>query len=278
MNKVNKDDILINILTRTSNRPKGFHNCHQSILNQTYKNVLHFVSFDDVADLDYINLYDVVKVRVKRLPKNMNRGKGGAIHAPYNLYCNELLKKVNRGWVLILDDDDNLLHNNVLEELVKEIKKVDHDTLFLWKMRYPNGKVLPLNSNFRQKKIELNHIGTPNILFHSKYKNVGTWDEWKGADFRFITELFNKIPKKKWIKKVYIQINNQGDFGRQNDINNLVITSKIFYKTKMWWFLPKYHTTIFGVFIFNRFKFDYQKNKFSNKIRLIKNSLNLFRK
>ena len=56
-----KEDIIINILTRTSKRPIGFDNCYKSIINQTYKSIKHIVSYEDNKDLQYLNKYDVVK-------------------------------------------------------------------------------------------------------------------------------------------------------------------------------------------------------------------------
>lgn len=243
-----KEDVLINILTRTSNRPIGFYNCHQSVLKQTYKNVKHYVTYDNDLDLNYIEPLDVVKIKVQK-PNQIKKSQG-LVYAPYNLYCNEMLKHVNRGWILFLDDDDNLLHNRVLEEIVCEIKKANDDTLFIWKMRYPNGNVLPLKRHFKESKIEINNIGSNCFLFHSKYKEFAKWDEWKASDFRFLNILFDKIPNKKWIEKVFIQINNFGDYGNRNDINESPINKLIFNKNLLWHFIPKYHIQIRGRYIF----------------------------
>lgn len=269
MKSNSKEDVLINILTRTSNRPIGFLNCHQSIIQQSYKNFNHIISYDNDNDLNYINAFDLKKIKVNKVTSDPEI-KQSFIYAPYNLYCNELLKEVKNGWILFLDDDDSLLHHKVLEEAVKLIKKMDNDTMIVWQIRYPNGKTLPLKKHFKQKKIELNHIGTSNILFHSKYKDLAKWDEWKGADFRFINVLFNQIPKKKWIEKVNIQINNYGDFGKQNDIDNIVTNNKIFYKSWFWWLLPKYHTSFLGFRIFNKIEYKKLKKRFLNKISNIK--------
>ena len=54
-NTKSREEVLINILTRTSNRPIGFYNCHQSVIKQTYKNIKHFVTYENDSDLKYIN-------------------------------------------------------------------------------------------------------------------------------------------------------------------------------------------------------------------------------
>jgi hypothetical protein len=243
-----QEEVLINILTRTSNRPVGFKNCRQSVVKQTYKNVKHFVTYETDLDLNYIKNSDVIKIKVQK-PKEVKKSEG-LIYAPYNLYCNELLSNIDEGWILFLDDDNNLLHNRVLEEIVSEVKKADTDTIFIWQMRYPNGYVLPLKKHFREEKIEINNIDTSCFIFHSKYKDVAKWDEWKASDFRFLKSLFGNIPNKKWIEKVYIQLNNYGDYGNRNDILKQSTTDLIFKKNLLWYLIPKYHTQIRGYYIF----------------------------
>ena len=63
---------LINILTRTSNRPIGFKNCELSIKNQTYKNIKHIVSYDNDNDLTYLKeTENKIKVDMNQLIKNV---------------------------------------------------------------------------------------------------------------------------------------------------------------------------------------------------------------
>ena len=42
------------------------------------------------------------------------------------------------------------------------------------------------------------------IIFNSKYKEYSKWDSWKCSDFRVIDNLYNNIPKNKFIKEVLI--------------------------------------------------------------------------
>jgi hypothetical protein len=91
------------------------------------------------------------------------------------------------------------------------------------------------------KELKRATIGSPCVLFHSKYKDSGKWDHWKAADFRYIETLHEKIPKEKWINRVYIQINNFGDYGKTNDLMKKYKLGHIFYKNAFWYFLPKYH-------------------------------------
>lgn len=275
MNNGSTKNILINILTRTSNRPNGFRNCYHSIVNQSYKNVRHIVSYDSDNDLSYLNLYNVDKIRVYREIVELENNTNEFRFAPYNLYCNELLNEVEDGWILFLDDDINLLHSKVLEELAAEISKADENTMFIWQLRYPNGKVLPLKSHFQAQEIEKNKIDTSCFLFHSKFKNNAKWDSWKASDFRFIKKLSELIPKKKWIKKVYIQNNNYEDLGNRNDLKNLISNKRIFHKNLFWFFLPKYHFKIWDIYIFQSRTYD---NFFIKIIKRIKHLIPLIKK
>ena len=243
--------ILINILTRTSKRPVGFYNCIQTVAKQKYNNIKHHVSYENQSDLEGVESKHLNKIKVNKYVGEALINPEGHMHAPYNLYCNELLKNVEAGWILFLDDDDHLLHNKVIKELVLEINKADEDTLFIWQMRYPDGRVLPSKTHFEDRQIEFMNIGSPCFMFHSKYKDVAQWDQWKASDFRVVKRLSEVIPNKKWLERVYIQINNYGDFGNRNDILENVVTNKlIFHKTWYWYLIPKYHTKVNDVYIF----------------------------
>lgn len=218
--KKESESPLINILTRTSQRPQAFDKCRESVKNQSYENIRHLVSYDKEEDLEYLNRYDVEKIRVhktslKNIPVKKRREH--LEFAPYNLYCNKLLKEVKEGWIIFLDDDDAFTDEHVIEYLVSEIKRNNSRTLLIWQMKYPDGKVLPEDELISKKKIELYRIGAPCIMFHSRYARKAKWDAWKCADFRFIKKMSEIIPEKVWIKKPLVGLGNFGGFGRQED-------------------------------------------------------------
>lgn len=213
---------VINILTRTSGRPLGFKRCYESIFTQTYRNIRHIVSYDSPEDLSYLNDYPIEKKRVRKAGRLrkwlLHRQKSYVKYEPYNLYCNTLLREVKDGWIIFLDDDDMLLNEKVIELAVEKIKSQDEHTLLVWQTIYPDGKVIPEDSFFNHQKVIYKHIDTACFTFHSKYKNVVKWDAWQGADFRFVRNLAEIIPKQKWIKRPLTKKNNFGDFGRRNDL------------------------------------------------------------
>jgi hypothetical protein len=96
---------------------------------------------------------------------------------------------------------------------------------------------------------------------------------YKCSDFRFLTQLTYAIPKKIFLKKVGIQINNLGDFGNKNDIvfNNVDKLPRYFYKNLFWFLLPKYHTEMFGIKIFHKNTYIYYARKLFKKIKFLFN-------
>ena len=209
---------LINILTRTSNRPNFFNRNVNSVNSQTYKNIRHIVSYDNDGDLEYINKHNnltLVKIDKDKLIRednspNPNTGK----YSPHNLYFNEMLKVVEEGWVIFLDDDDLFYDENSLEIIVNNI--LDDDTMVIWQMNFINGLILPPTDELNDKP-KLGKIGSPCFSFNIKQLGDIKWDGWKCGDFRFVEKIYNKTDKKITIPKILIDINNIGS-GNKNDL------------------------------------------------------------
>lgn len=210
------ENTLINILTRTSNRPKGFKRCYESIQNQTHKNIRHLVSYDDKKDLAYLNGLDIDLFDVRYLKNTPITPPKGRKPFVYNLYINHLLEQVEEGWVLILDDDDYLINNQAISNLINYINS--EDALLIFQMERPKRPSLPEHTHFRNKTIAPSHIGSPCILFNSKYKDKAKFLPYKAGDFDFIKKLFDIIPIKIWIEKPFVKLGNHGGFGMRRDI------------------------------------------------------------
>ena len=176
------EDRIIYILTRTSNRPNLFKICSDSIKKQTYKNIRHIVSVDNVNDLKYVSEvkpYKTVFIDREKIIKNdssvnPNTGK----YSPHNLYFNEMHKFIieDDAWVMYLDDDDVLKHEYVIENIVNEID--DTNELYYWRMKQPNGNIIPI----KEKKFdrpEIGNIGSCCFLIKKKLIGNVEWDGWK---------------------------------------------------------------------------------------------------
>jgi glycosyltransferase involved in cell wall biosynthesis len=211
---------LINIITRTSNRPKGFKINVDNIRNQTYKNINHIIITDDVNSEKYIretgfdNYIKVDREKIIKNDKSVNPNTGR--YSPHNLYFNEVLGYLEDGWVIYLDDDDRFTSKDVVENIVNEINKVDEDTLIYWRMVYSNGRHLPLDMSKNKKPI-LGGIGGSCFTFNVKYKHLALWDGWKCSDYRVINKLHNNIPKKHWVPKNFIFVPSAG-LGNRKDL------------------------------------------------------------
>lgn len=211
------DKPLINILTRTSNRPNAFELNHNVVNSQTYKNVRQIVSVDDEATEAYVKEYDVDYIvidREKIIEEDTSIDPRTGKYAPHNLYFNPLMKEVKEGWVMLLDDDDRFSNGKCLEKIVNAIP--DEDTMIIWQMRFPNGMALPPTNMIDNPPI-VGRIGSPCVLFHSKYIEDVEWDGWKCGDFRFIKKMYDKIPNKVTIPEMLVTVGQIGD-GKRTDI------------------------------------------------------------
>jgi hypothetical protein len=216
---ITEKEPLINIITRTSNRPNSFKRCRDSIKGQIYQNIRHIVSIDSLADKSYVELDGfsdyifIDKEKVEKMPDipNPNTGK----RFIYNLYFNTLIEKINEGWVLILDDDDYLIDNNAIQSMVNEIKS--NTDLLIFQMKYPTGNLLPPLTEMNAKP-RLGRIGSPCILVHSGIAKTIKWDGWKCGDYRFISKVWDKTKDKRYIKRPLIMLGGAG-LGLRNDMS-----------------------------------------------------------
>jgi len=219
---MNNDKPLINILTRTSNRPRGFRHNIESVRGQTYKNIRHIIYTDDQSSVSYIineKISDYSLIDRNLIIKNDDQPKPKTGHRflPHNLYFNRMIEDVSDGWVIYLDDDDRFVHNRVVEEIADIISKCNEDTLIYWRMVYSNGSYLPevISENNPPRICQ---IGGSCMTFNIKYKYLAKWDGWNCGDFRVIERLHENIPNKIWIPKNYIYVPSAG-FGDRKDIS-----------------------------------------------------------
>jgi glycosyltransferase involved in cell wall biosynthesis len=196
---------LVNILTRTSDRPKFFKENAESVHGQTYKNIRHIVSVDDEYTLKYVLEYqDSEWLRVLHEDR---KDQYGIWHSPYNLYCNKLMDHVDDGWIMFLDDDDLFTEPTAIEKIVNCIR--NEDDLLIWKTQFAD-KVLPA----RSFGLQVARYEFPSFcfMFHSKHKWAAQWDEVKESDYRVGVKL-ETILNPLWIDYVFTQINYKEDVG-----------------------------------------------------------------
>lgn len=172
--KYNKQEQLINILIRTSNRKTYFESCITSVLNQNYKNYKITCCYDDSTSLDYLSNYDFDFFHISY--NNNKKHK-------YNLYLNDLMNKVSNGWIIILDDDDCFTNNNCLAFINEHL--LDTDNIYLWLYFRPDKIIFPDDIS----NINYGEIASCSFCFHNDQKNKGSFDDDEGSDFRFFKQL-----------------------------------------------------------------------------------------
>ena len=205
---------MFNILTRTNSRPKYFFLCSNSIKEQNYEGTInHYVSVDDPKTMEYLELYrnTLKTINVERKQKTQPNS------FPYNNYLNEMLSKIEDGWIMILDDDDKFIKNDALRIIMEKIKNCDdEDILILWKVKI-GSRICP-SSGFFGKSIRRGDISNIGFAFHSKHKDKAFWPDVRGGDFKCIETLSKKL-KVIWIDDILTCTNsNAGNFGNQRDI------------------------------------------------------------
>ena len=192
----------INILIRTSNRPEYFKNCIESVLQQHYENYQVYICFDKNESLKYLSQF-IKNTKIEFFPIH----KDSEEKYKFNLYCNDLLDKINNGYVIFLDDDDKFCHNQVLNILNNII---DKKTLLLWKFLRSDKLIYPINL----KNIKLGEIDTSGFIgYYNLYKNCRWWDQ-KNGDYNFINQVIHKNnPKIKLLDKLLVKTQSTDKIG-----------------------------------------------------------------
>ena len=224
-----KKENLINILIRTTYRPKYFDKCLKSVYNQNYDNFKIICCYDDERCLNYLKKYNE-KIEYFFIDiENKHSYK-------YNLYMNLLLDKVEDGWIMFLDDDDKFVNSDSLRTINNYLHN-DNNIIF-WKVNIGNRIVIPNNLN-NIKKGEITTIG---FCFHSKFKNITKWRSIKCGDYYFVDSLlknhnFNKIKVPILLTSVNHDLSgNNGaqtpysfkDFIKYKGIKQIYISEKLF--------------------------------------------------
>lgn len=175
---INKTEVLMNVLIRTSNRPQYFDTCIQSILDQTYSNYRIIICYDNPNSLYYLNKY-TNNTKIEFHPIQIDSTE----KYKFNLYCNFLMEKVDEGWIMFLDDDDKLAHKNVFNIINNSI--MNDNILLIWNFFRPDKLIFPDNIC----NINLGMVDTCSFCFHSKYKGISQWYDKKCGDFFFFSKL-----------------------------------------------------------------------------------------
>ena len=175
---------IFNILIRNAYRPTLFSTCIQSVLSQTYTNYRIIMCYDNNRSLEYLSsLKGYSNIMIFKASKVEKQHP-----AFYNLYMNELLSKVNSGWIIILDDDNKFDNKHVLTNLASQITS-EQDFIF-WKVRIGPEITYPKNIY----NLELYQFDGGGCCFNSKFKSYGKWYAQYGSDYIYINQILKHNP------------------------------------------------------------------------------------
>ncbi len=214
---------LINILVRTSNRPKFFANCYKSIKEQDYQNILLIVSYDDLPTKEYVEKYPIdVLVEFKRIEDWSVIAKEtfipGYIEKPFppNEYFNKMMEYTEPGYIIKLDDDNRFSSPDSLCRIVSKIS--NERQMLLWRVQFP-GYVVPDNQHFGRPP-RCCQIDTAGFAFHTNYIKYALWDGSNYSDFRTALSLFLRIPQKVYINEILTALQYAPGSGLRKDCPN----------------------------------------------------------
>lgn len=185
---------LLNILTRTCDRPNHFRRHRESLLAQEWGGTIrHIVSID--RPCSYAGEADILVPALGRISPPVPSAQQKYRLAPYNLYVNDLLEAVGDGWIMVLDDDDELFAPDALAALEPHMR--DAGNLFICKFLLGKN-VMPKAFG---RKLVLNDVPCSSIIYHSRHKKYGQWHGKYSGDFNAAYNLSQRL-KPVWVDKV----------------------------------------------------------------------------
>lgn len=194
----------INILIRTSGRPKAFRRCIESICTQTFRNIHLIVSVDDTASLQYATA--TLNKWSERITYQVIEVQKNPTEFGYNLYLNNLLPLVIDGWFIILDDDDTLAHKLVIERLFSHVCETAGDIKMIVFQMKRGTIVKPMTAGQIGKP---GKIGMPCFMLHSSMKDKGVFTHDGDADFKYINDVIKTTPFH-FINQVIVNVSKRG--------------------------------------------------------------------
>ena len=180
---------LFNVLVRTSGRPLYFADCIRSIRQQTYPRVRILVSADDAETAAYVEETEGVEgFRVEPTdPEPDTRPRPMCVPFPPNLYFNCLLKEVQEGVVIFLDDDDAFLDPHALSSLADSFQ--EGADLVLWRVQMSRNWFVPDEAYAGKPPVFCQITSCGFATDHTLFDTV-KWTGWKGGDFHLAEQLY----------------------------------------------------------------------------------------
>lgn len=183
--------MLVNVITRTHDRPLHFEMSRNTVTGQTHQDINHIVGTD--IDCPYFPS----AIRVKEPELFLGKIPNGHYFAPWNKYLEELALHCKEGLVMYLDDDDRFTCPDAIERILKYYQ---HDNqMLVWKVRIDLNMTVPSYSF--AKEITAGDFSGIGFMFHTKHLPV-KWSNISYGDFRVAHQLVNKGLEVVWINEI----------------------------------------------------------------------------
>lgn len=211
-------ELTVNVLTRTSSRPRYFERCVASVHGQKYKKVKHIVATDDVDSVRYIEAANLNPILLSG--NRSRRLEAGIFSAPYNLHFNFMYHFCEPGLVMFLDDDDEFVDDESVSNIVNiwESSGRGLSRFLIWKVGFPE-RIIPSYSF--GKSISPRDISGIGFAFPTELIWAAQWDEVKESDFRVAQKLSLVAKETIWFDRVLTKLqrsSGMGGFGSRDDI------------------------------------------------------------
>jgi len=216
---------LINIIIRTHNRPGYLKKCLESVQAQNYDNLFIIVIADNPESTKYAQPYldeGMIDDLVSVVPANFKSSdfselkKQGLCKSDsdkdkhfYDLYLNQVIKDIEEGYILILDDDKELASENSLKNLSK---KLDENSLVIVQHALQK-RTVPGNDKWKQLPFVRAHVDMACMIFHSDHKELVKFDGHGAGDWRVANKLAENL-EPVWYKTVLTSADNNGNSGK----------------------------------------------------------------
>lgn len=206
----------LNVITRTSQRPKFFHKAYNSI--QKIPNVNHIVITDDPKNSDYVFKYTNIH-KLILLNRDLYYSKHNHGASPYNEYLNHAITYLNpEDYFVILDDDDYFPGPHRIHNLYKQNKQND---LIIWKVRAAGGTV-PYAKYFKNKRIVRANIAMPGFMMKKSLIEDFQFDSNSMGDYKIMSTIYPRAKNPLWVNEVLASTTEgqrQGK-GERKDVSN----------------------------------------------------------
>ena len=208
--KVETSSKFISVLIRTHKRPKSLRTCLNSLSGQTRNNFC-IVIISDHKDDNVEELIDEYPSLCFVFEHVTPLG-----YPSCNLYYNQVKSVIDSGYVIFIDDDDEIIDNTYLKILEDTAVKNGFPAVIMSRALYYGNTVIP-GDVFWTNLPSAGNVGTLNFCVRTDMYRSCDWTNDGIGDFHFINSVFNSINWRRdvyWYNKITVAARNYPGLGK----------------------------------------------------------------